>query len=400
MEFTKGQKKAIALALKWWLDDNDQVFKIAGLAGCGKSTIVFELIRLLKIDLKDCLFTVYTGKGTLPLRQNGLDARTIHSTCYNRDTDYVLDEFGKPFIVPTTGRYKKSSKFVLKDKLPKNIKLIVVDESSMVNKAMSDDLKSFGIKIIALGDPGQLEPIFGKSELLNNPDIFLTEIVRQAALDPIVFLADLARRGKDIPLGKYGPKCFVVDESILKNPSIYLKPDMILCGKNKTRGKINDIIRHDIKRINSDLPVTGDKMVCRKNNWDLCIDEIPLINGLFGYVINVHNESFNGKSFNIDFMPECTIGKWFEDVEVDYNFLNKPIGDKMNMMYAVGNCFEYGHASTVHLAQGSQYGYVLGIEEIMGSEQYQKKFMYTMITRAVHTLVLVRKKKPTRQFFF
>lgn len=270
----------------------------------------------------------------------------------------------------------------------------------MVPKSMSEDLKTFGIKIIALGDRDQLPPVFGKSDFLYNPDAVLTEIMRQKEGDPIVFLADLARRGQDIPFGKYGPRCFVVDEKILNHGSIYLKPDIILCGKNKTREKINNIVRHDIKKIKSDMPIVGDKMVCRKNNWDLEIDDIALINGLFGYVTNVNEETFNGRSFNIDFMPECLMGKWFEDVEVDYKYLQKEVGEKMNTQYANGNCFEYGYGSTVHLAQGSEYGYVLGIEETMGSDDFQRKFMYTMITRAKHTLVLVRKPQATRQFFF
>lgn len=271
----------------------------------------------------------------------------------------------------------------------------------MVPINMSEDLKSFGIPIIALGDRDQLPPIFGKSDLLFNPDSVLTEIVRQKEGDPIVFLADLARKGHDIPIGKYGPRCYVVDESILKHASMYTKPDMILCGKNKTRQRINDIVRYDIKKFKTEMPNIGEKMVCRKNNWDLEIEGIPLINGLFGYVTNVDDSSFNGKSLNIDFMPECVPNKWFEDVEIDYQYLSKDISEKMNTMYAYGNCFEYGYASTVHLAQGSEYGYVLGIEEIMGSDDFQRKFMYTMITRAKHTFVLAKKQSvAARQFFF
>lgn len=74
------------------------------------------------------LFLSYVGKATLPLRQRGLPAKTIHSACYRREEELILDEFGKPIILPT-GRYKKSGKFVLKEHLPKNIKLLVVDEA-------------------------------------------------------------------------------------------------------------------------------------------------------------------------------------------------------------------------------------------------------------------------------
>lgn len=271
----------------------------------------------------------------------------------------------------------------------------------MVPKSMSDDLLSFGIKIIAIGDNGQLLPVFGKSDFLDNPDAVLTEIMRQKEGDPILFLADLARKGKEIPIGKYGDRCFVVDESLLLHKQIYTKPDIVLCGKNKTRQNVNDIVRYDINKCKDSYPIIGDKMMCRKNNWSLEIDDIALINGLSGYVTNIDDESFNGKSLNIDFMPECLDGQWFEDVEVDYRLLSEPIGKAgTKTIYPYGNYFEYGYASTVHLAQGSQYGYVLFINEMMGNNEFQRRFTYTGITRAQHTLVLVQPKRRNQSYFF
>lgn len=394
---TKGQEKAIKKAKKWW-HSTEQVFKIQGYAGTGKTTIVFALIEQLNLPLDDVLFVTYVGKATLPLRQNGLRAKTVHSACYRRKNDYVLDEFGRP-IITESGRYKKEQGFALKEYLPSNIKLIVLDEAPMCNKKMTDDLKSFGIKIIALGDVAQLPPVFGKADILDNPDVVLTEVMRQKEGDPIIYLSMLARNGKEIPFGKYGSNCFVVDEQLMNYKDIYLKPDIILCGMNKTRERINNIVRYDIKHIKTDMPVFGDKLVCRKNNWDEEIDGIPLINGLFGYVTNYYKETFNGKSFHIDFMPECLPGSWFEDIVVDYEYLKAPVGEKPNNVYSKGNSFEFGYASTTHLAQGSQYGFVLGLIEQMGNPEFMRRFIYTMITRAIHTLVLVKKAVPTRQFF-
>lgn len=398
MILTKGQEEAFKKAKDWW-NSTKQLFKLQGLAGTGKTTIAFMLINHLGIPLEDVLFCTYVGKATLPLRKNGLAAKTIHSTCYTNEGNYITDEFGNP-ILTSAGRLQKKKGFVLKDKLPSNIKLIVVDEAGMVPKKMSDDLLSFGIKVLAMGDRFQLPPVFGKSEFLINPDAELFEIMRQKAGDPIIHIADMARKGIQIPYGKYGPRCFVVDEKILDHKEIYLKPDIILCGKNKTRQKINEIIRYDIKHIDSDLPVFGDKLLCRNNNWNEEIDGIPLINGLVGYATHIYEESFNGSSFNIDFMPECLPGQCFEEIPVDYAFYKKKMGDKTNMMFKQGNCFEFGHACTVHAAQGSQYGYVLGINEQMGSPEFQKRFLYTMITRSTGTLVLVQKRpKELIQFF-
>ncbi|MFG5630096.1 AAA family ATPase, partial [Enterococcus faecalis] len=39
--------------------------------------------------------------------------------------------------------------------------LLVVDEYSMIDEQMGEDLLSFGCPILALGDPGQLPPVGG-----------------------------------------------------------------------------------------------------------------------------------------------------------------------------------------------------------------------------------------------
>ena len=77
-------------------------------------------------------------------------------------------------------------------------------------------------------DHRQCEPIFGKSDLVGHPDVILDEIMRQKEGDPIIYLADMADKGEVIPYGKYGPRCFVVDEGIMRYSKIYTKPDMLL----------------------------------------------------------------------------------------------------------------------------------------------------------------------------
>ena len=56
---------------------------------------------------------------------------------------------------------KPKKVFALKEKLNKKIKLIVLDEGSMVNKEIGEDLLSFQIPVIVLGDLNQLPPVFG-----------------------------------------------------------------------------------------------------------------------------------------------------------------------------------------------------------------------------------------------
>lgn len=400
IELTKGQYKAIKKGKTWYNNRTKQCFEISGKAGTGKTTVVFTLMQELGISIENVLFVTYIGKATLPLRMNGLHAKTIHSACYDVQRRKLLDADGMPIILPN-GNIKYKMQFVKRESLSPKIKLIVVDEAGMVPKSMAKDLKSFGLPIITLGDKRQLDPVFGKPYFLRNPDVDLTEIMRQAKGDPIIYLADLAERGVNIECGKYGSRCFVTDESLLKYQQIYTKSDIILCSKNKTREKINNIIRYDINRYDSYLPVLGEKMVCRKNNWDENIGEISLINGLFGYVVNTYYETYNGDTMKIDFMPEC-IRDWFEYVPIDLEYLKATHEEKkqINTMFPKGNLFEYGYSCTVHLSQGSQYGYVLLIDEPMGDNEFMKKVRYTGITRAKNTLVMVKKQKKIKQSFF
>ena len=399
-ELTKGQKKGIKKAKKWFKHQDDQLFEIEGPAGTGKSTLAFSLINEMGLDpIEEVMYMTYVGKATLPLRQQGLPARTIHSSLYYRTFEKVLGPDGKP-LKKENGKPVKKPVFKLVKSIPKSIKLILVDEGPMVPSHMCKDILSFGVPTMVLGDRGQLPPIFGESLFLQNPDVSLDEIVRQKEGDPIIYLSYLARTGQDIPLGKYGDRCFVVDTDLLRYPKIYTKPDMVLCGKNKTRENINNTVRYNIKHYDTEIPQFGEKLVCRKNNWDIEIDDIALINGLFGNVINTYEDSFNGRSLNIDFKPEC-LNDWYEDVSLDYEYLTMDYKDRKNYgMYTNGNLFEYGYASTVHLAQGSQYGYVIFIEEVMGNAKFQKRFNYTGITRAKNTLVMVRPKQRRDQSFF
>ena len=90
----------------------------------------------------------------------------------------------------------------IESKLKYNPKVIVVDEVSMLPKQMWDLLISHGIYVLATGDPGQLPPVDKTSDngILNNPHVFLDEIMRQAQDSEIIRLSMWIREGKSINL--------------------------------------------------------------------------------------------------------------------------------------------------------------------------------------------------------
>lgn len=384
------QDECVKKAVDWYKKvSSKQTFEISGPAGSGKTTIVRTIIQELGLKIEDVLFVAYVGKAALQLTRSGVNGRTIHSTFYNIDFVPVKDEDGN--IVIKNGRVVSRPEFVKKDKIPDNIKLIVIDEAPMVNETFGVDIESFGIPIICLGDLQQLPPVIGGSKYLIRPDYVITKVMRQAEGNPIIYLSQLASRGEPIPYGKYGDKCYVIPKDKI-NDSMLLGADMILTPTNTTRFRYNKYIREDLRRISSELPVEGEKLICRKNNRNRIVgDGVYLVNGMLGYVTRADKSSYNGKTLDISFSPDFDESLIFNNVRLDYKTLINSVqnnNEKYQKGYSMYDMFEFGDVITVHLSQGSQAENVLFISEPFGGgRDIQNKLIYTGITRAREGLI-------------
>lgn len=390
IELNYQQKQGVDDAFLWYKKQTEQLWQLSGPAGSGKTSVVSFLTERLGLRNDEVLFMAYVGKAAMVLSMKGNFAKTIHSAIYELVDVQVLDEHGKP--VYKHGRPKLKKKFKKRDFIGKNIKLIVVDEAPMVPIDIAEDILSFGIPVIALGDLNQLPPIFGKPFFLQRPDCILTEIMRQSKDSPIIMLSQMALSGIDIPCGKYGKQCLVIDGDRVTD-DMMRRASIIICAKNMTRDNINYHVRHNIYGIDKRLPVIGDKLICRKNNWNESLKGISLINGLVGYVENVDLSSLKNGTINIDFRPEFFDTDVFMDIPIDLDYLFMSRDEKDKLPYSPfdkANKFEFGHGITTHLSQGSQYDNVLLFEERMGDKEFRKKLLYTGITRAVDGLIIVK----------
>lgn len=401
MVLNKGQDEAVIKGSKWLKkrlkNPNDNsirgFFEISGPAGSGKTFVVNELIKRTGFEKKDFLFMAFVGKATLALRLNGINANTICSSIYDVVKSPSLSETGE--ILMKYGRPILTNKFVLKDHIDENIIGFVLDECGMVNESMGKDILSFNKPVFALGDLNQLPPVIGKSFFLDKPDIILKEIMRQQKDSNIIYLSQLAIHGIPIPYGVYGDDCVVIRKSEMTNEHL-TQADMILCGTNRTRDTINTYIRRNICGIDSPNLQIGDKIICRQNEWDITLqsnDNIALVNGLVGYIEDIHfgnNIVSSSNCIDIDFRPEFTT-EMFNRIPVNnrYPFLRYEKRRDTNTMFLDGIAFELGHALTTHLAQGSQADTVLVYVERMSNSLYMKKWLYTAITRAKKKLILV-----------
>ena len=388
IELNNGQLKAAYLADIWWHHATNQLFEISGAAGTGKTFLVRYIMDQLGINLKDAMFVAYTGKAATVMAANGLPAQTIHSTFYDyvkkplRDENnrIVYDERNRPIL---KGVFEK------KEHLKKKVKLIVIDESPMVNESFAKDIFSFGIPVIALGDRNQLPPVFGDSVFMVDPDVTLTEIMRQEEGNPIIYLSQKVLNEEPLIPGVYRDSYIIRKTDVQDYQLQHSK--MILTGTNHLRHVINEKFRNDYFGYGDmDFPQLGEKVVCKKNNWDRQLGNsgIYLTNGMTGTVEYTSKESFKNDTFTMDFKPDFG-NKTFRNLHVCYSRLMTPAkyAEENSFSSKFKDQFEFGYATTVHASQGSQWESVLFFNErIMRSKEDQKRFEYTAITRAVNQI--------------
>lgn len=390
IEFNEQQIYALYDIEKWWHHSTKQVYELSGAAGTGKTTLIKYFIERMNIPLNRVAFVAYMGKASMQMARNGLPAQTIHSLIYEYKKVPETDENGE-YVFRKNGRPKMTMGFVLREKLEKDIDLIVVDEGSTVDEKTGKDILSFGIPVIVLGDLNQLPPVYGKPMFLTNPDCILTQVMRQEEGNPIVWLAHRVLDGESLPLGVYG-KSSVIGKADLNN-YILKEADVVLTASNKLRNEINTMFREQITPVRKlDAPNLGEKIICRRNNWKKSIDDvIYLTNGTVGTVTYVDIESFDGNKIKIDFKPDF-LQKKFKNLFIDYKRMFENPGGKQEMKKGTRKIdeFEFAYAITTHLSQGSQYNNVVFLNERthFNKETY-KKLQYTAITRAIDKITIV-----------
>jgi len=277
--------------------------------------------------------------------------------------------------------------------------LIVVDEFSMVGTRMADDLMSFGVPILAMGDPGQLPPVEDEDFLATfKPDFFLSEIHRQAADNPIIHLSKLAREGEDLPYGDYGNGVVVMDRRDYDYTDGFDNRPQFICGKNDTRWRITQMLRKDFGFTPNEREVVGPRkgepVIVKKNHKDYpnlvngsdCIAradfnlEYGKASGLFSFeddegVRYDQRMVFQGK-FEEHFSRKA--GKYTGAKPVTYRAIKRDL------------VMDWNYVITAHSSQGSQWDNVVVIDESPVFRKDANRWLYTAVTRAAESLIVLR----------
>lgn len=352
MQLTPEQQVALDSVLEWITDPGDREFTLGGLAGTGKTTLVKEILR------KGVQATVVSpsGKAASVLRAKGVShARTIHSAAYDFAGE---DSSGAP-------------QFEFHGKI--GSKVLIVDESSMVDKRIADDLRQIGCKILWVGDHGQLEPVGDDPGLMKAPRVRLETVMRQALENPIIDFAHALRR--DEPWYPDGIRRGVQMYRKLSTEKIAeLQVDQVLCGYNALRHEINAACRRRLghKKVLNE----GDRVICLRNDY-----AIGVYNGEIGTVVGT--PSMAGKGVVTFMVALDGVGTEVGPVSVAIaQFGADPMPQSRRSMW------DYAYAITCHKAQGSEWKSVAVVEPGGGAWDL-RRWSYTAATRASQDLIFM-----------
>lgn len=334
------QKVGKGLATCITIEDSQGIFLTENYLPTHNSFLLRYLLEYLGYEERQVHFCAYTGVAAKLLMKQGLRASTIHSLIY------------APIIRRgvCVGFKKKT-----RDEL-EHLKLIVVDEYSMVGQNIVNDLLSFNIPIIFVGDPLQLPAIEQQNDLSTLTHARLTEPMRQALEDPILWAANEVRQGKQLPYGVHGGSIMVgfktdIDES-------WIRPDVqILVGTNASRKHYNYLIS------GTTIPISGNKIMFLKNDW-----KIGVVNGEIMTATKVQQSWF--RSYEISGITES--GLELENYSADWEKPSLPKNQFFTQAYAI----------TVHKSQGStidQNGLIINESYLFGEDRF--KWLYVAISR-------------------
>lgn len=366
------QQDAALKSVSTWLKNpgRQQVFRLFGYAGTGKTTLAKEFAKGVKGDV---LFGAFTGKAAHVLHKKGCTgASTIHSMIY------VIDD--------TAHTYEP--RFVLNH--ASNVgsaKLVIIDEVSMVGEDLGRDLLSFGVPVLVLGDPAQLPPVKGEGFFTNaEPDVMLTEVHRQAKDSPIIHMATTIREGGRLSFGDFGESRVTRRDGI--NSFEVLEADQVLVGLNRTRHAYNARIR-TLKGYQGTDPVVGDKLVCLRNDRNK-----KLLNGSLWSIADIKKRTKIDRDSDVRRMTvraeDAHPNAKGIDIKVREEFWT---GDDANLAWEDKKGteeFTYGYALTCHKSQGSQWDNVMVFDEGGTFRDDAWRWRYTAITRAAQRVTVVQ----------
>ena len=384
IQFENLQRQAIFEAFE------SGILVLTGGPGTGKTTTLNAIIKLFENRNLNIELAAPTGRAAKRMTElTGREARTIH-----RMLEVEWGENDKPY-------------FNRNEKNPLECDVIIVDEASMIDALLFDNLLKalrLSCRIILVGDSDQL-PSIGAGNVLGDilaadvfPSIRLKKVFRPAAQSAIVNNAHAIIRGEEAQFNLQGSDCFFMKradkyqtlETLVslvceRLPQAYgvdpLTDIQVLCpSRMMDTGtlNINNVLQSNLNPFTKNKRQLaykgvyfreGDKVMQIKNNYDITFTKdngetgSGVFNGDVGYIIDI---DIRGGILRVRY-DDRVVTYFAEDLQ------------ELELAYAV----------TVHKSQGSEYDYVIIPLCDIPSRLVYRNLLYTAVTRAKKMLILV-----------
>jgi exodeoxyribonuclease-5 len=425
------QASGIEEIKKWYQDAVDGMrgcFRLFGPAGTGKTTMAKAIPDALGTTAR---FMTYTGKAAHVLGRKGVEAKTIHSSIYypvsNQEAKAKLEEkrqelAGLATVIPSSvvmsddgvsnrgdvypaeGEHADELRAEIQELEAQSRRLswewnpeamsdmpgvLILDEVSMVNGKLAQDIEAYGIPVLVLGDPAQLPPVEGGGHYINGrPDFVLEEIHRQALESPVLELATRVRTSGDASLGlRQG-------DTVPASLAAAMEADQVIVWSNKRRWSMIDAMRRKAGR-QAGVIEAGDRIMCLTNNKDLAVFN----GGQFTVLAASPDKAGATLRLMDDDGYERTISVFadgFMGLDVEKQAKGSGAGIRGNRMLAT-----FANAITCHKAQGSEWGTVYVVNElpsmmamdarrvgVAGARVKAAQWLYTAVTRASDQVIV------------
>jgi exodeoxyribonuclease-5 len=406
------QQAALDAVVNWFRGGGTE-FVLAGLAGTGKTAMLPWLNVILKCDVR-YLCPTWKAADVLTRRLGGSDrATSVHNLIYRPLRDQHSKECGwwsdaktcdrnctmefqyacKSSCDPDghPGLAHDSSCF---DAVPD---LIVVDEASMVDEQMHEDLRRVGSPVLYVGDHGQLPPVSGNYSVFGRDggraDARLERIMRQGPGSGIIRASRAVRRGglsgldgvadsEEVRVFQTGQPGYQMDDWHADGRAIFITPT------NKKRAHLNSVVRSAWGR-KPGVPVIGDRLMVLDN-----LHHDRVYNGQTGTVTAVEMLPADRKNRMVGCQAEIQMESgrtWAGLVDVpnldaEADMRAEPRASGRTLTPTVR--WRWAYAVTCHKAQGSEWE--RAVVDTKAYMQDPRRWLYTAVTRAKSDLVVLR----------
>ena len=365
-----GQKLAVEKFIEF-MDSSELCMSLSGYAGTGKTFTLGRISEAMKTAGVPVAFIAPTNKAVVVMAKNGIEASTVHKFVY----EWRLEG----------GVWKQSRK----DGKEFNHGLIVMDESSMANDQILEDLEYYArktaCKVLYVGDPGQLPPV-GKN---NQRKVFqefsfkaeLTQVMRQGAGSRILDLATAIRNGNMVVPSKSDKDVAITSIDVaFSNYIEKVKSGMdttFVCWTNSSRISLNLKARNALGI--KGRPQSGEKFIAINNTERFANGEE--FSELGAYVGSIEVDGVNGYVYEV---PNDGLNIDKEYILVLPAFKDASFGLPKNVTGEMAHLFE-GHRSR----NGYFYTPSRDVKFVDDCSRYEsQQWFYTVVTRAAKGLVI------------